>query len=57
MSSARQPPDKHKKIAKIMKNGKIKGLKKGKCKIEVKNGKRTMKYTIRVNSVKKKKII
>lgn len=43
----------NKKIAKIMKNGKIKGLKKGKCKIEVKNGKRTMKYTIRVNSVKK----
>ena len=45
----------NKKIVKITKKGKIKALKAGKCKVEVKKGKRTMKYTIYVKSVKEEK--
>ena len=36
----------NKKIAKVTKKGKIKAFKEGKCKIEVKKGKRIIKYII-----------
>ena len=42
----------NKKIAKVTKKGKIKAFKEGKCTIEVKKGKRTMKYSVRVSNVK-----
>lgn len=45
----------NKKIVKVTKKGKIKALKVGKCKIEIKKGKRTMKYIICVKNVKGEK--
>ncbi|MGI5968103.1 MAG: hypothetical protein ACOX76_00260 [Lachnospiraceae bacterium] len=45
----------NKKIAKVTKKGKIKAFKEGKCKIEVKKGKRIIKYIIRVKNVKEER--